>query len=70
MHSDKSALSLHTPNARAKIITIKANLTRSLLMNRRTKNKSIPRITNTTMPKFSIISGEIQSGSEFLEAIS
>tara|TARA_B100000686_G_scaffold275352_1_gene293872 strand:- start:175 stop:414 length:240 start_codon:yes stop_codon:yes gene_type:complete len=70
MQPDKSDLSVHTPKAKARIITIKVNLIRSLLINLRTKRKNIPKITNTTTLKFWIISGEIQSGSEFTLAIS
>lgn len=66
---DRSDLSLHTPKAKARIIIMKANLSRNLLMNLRTKSNSIPKRTNARMLKFLVISGEIQSGSEFAEPI-
>ena len=70
MHPDNSDFSLQTPKAKAAIITIKANLSITLLINLRTKSKSIPKITKATILRFSEISGESHSGREFAEIVS
>ncbi len=70
MHPDNSDFSLQTPKAKATIITIKANFSITLLMNLRTKSKSIPKSTKATMLRFLEISGESHSGREFAEIAS
>ncbi len=62
MHPDRSDLSLQIPKASARIITMTENFIKILLINLRTKSKSIPSRTKATMVKFLEVSTENHSG--------